>query len=74
MELIVTVPDTFYSMSLIEQERTILKVLEKQKTTRQTLIKVLQTLPETHTDLTEEQQLALVDSVREEIYQKKHES
>ena len=71
MELIVTVPDTFYSMPLTEQERTLRKALKAQKEARQNLIRVIEATPESKTNLTEEQQIAIVDAIRKEVYPKK---
>lgn len=68
----IEIPESFYSLSLKEQEYIIRRVLEKQRTTRQHFLETLRQAPDTETGMTEAEQLAMIDKVRQEIYEEKH--
>lgn len=72
MQVTVEVPESFYSLPLREQEYIIRRALEKQRTTRQNFLEALRQAPDAETGMTEEEQLAMIDKVRQEIYEEKY--
>jgi hypothetical protein len=71
MQVVIDVPDSFYQLSLKEQEQIIRQALEEQKISRQWLLNALRKSPDAKVDMSEEEQLAMVDNVRQEIYEGK---
>ncbi len=71
MQVTIEVPESFYSLSLKEQEYIIRRAIEKQRTTRQNFLETLRQAPDAETGMTEAEQLAMIDKVRQDIYEAK---